>query len=113
MTQIISDSFAHSTGTDALWEKPTFELDFVNPQQVSLEWIQSLPPELKDTALYRLCRAVESKPTLVEAFTLNQVLYRTISGGTFSESAENVAKRTGATARQFSRDYPSPLDKTS
>ncbi|MDF5725054.1 MAG: hypothetical protein PUP91_32310 [Rhizonema sp. PD37] len=62
---------------------------------VTLEWIQTLPPELKDTALYRLCRAVESKPTLVESFSLNQVMYRTISGGTFTESADHVAKRTG------------------
>ena len=35
------------------------------------------------------------KPTLVESFALNQVLYRTISGGTFIESAESVAARTG------------------
>ncbi|MDF5723717.1 MAG: hypothetical protein PUP91_25275 [Rhizonema sp. PD37] len=91
----MSDSFAHSAGTDALWEKPIFELDFVNAQQVSLEWIQSLPPELKDVALYRLCRVIESKPTLVESFTINQVLYRTLSGGKFTESADHVAKRTG------------------
>ncbi|MDF5732798.1 MAG: hypothetical protein PUP92_33605, partial [Rhizonema sp. PD38] len=94
MTIIIPDSSAHSTGTDTLWEKPTFELD-ISAQHVSLEWIQSLPSELKDTALYRLCRAVESKPTLVESFTLTQVIYRTISGGTFTESADNVAARTG------------------
>ncbi|MDF5725046.1 MAG: hypothetical protein PUP91_32265 [Rhizonema sp. PD37] len=87
----ISDSPADSTGTDSLREKA---LD-VGVQHVSLEWIQSLPPELKDTALYRLCRAVESKPTLVESFSLNQVIYRTISGGNFTESADNVAKRTG------------------
>ena len=95
MTPIISDSPAHSAGTDALWEKPTFELDFASTQQVSLEWIQSLPLELKDAALYRLCKIVEAKPTLVELFTLSQVLYRTISGNTFTESAESVAARTG------------------
>ncbi|MBO3463464.1 hypothetical protein G7B40_039330 [Aetokthonos hydrillicola Thurmond2011] len=62
---------------------------------ITIEWIQSLPPELKDAALYRLCKVVEAKPTLVESFTLNQVLYRTISGNTFTESADNVAARTG------------------
>ncbi len=62
---------------------------------VTLSWIQSLSPELKDAALLRLCKTVEAKPTLVESFTLNQVLYRTISGGTFTESAESVAARTG------------------
>ncbi len=95
MTPIISNSPEHSAGTDALWEKPTFELDKAGTQRISLEWIQSLPPELKDTALYRLCKTAEAKPTLVESFTLHQVLYRTISGGTFTESAENVAARTG------------------
>ncbi|MDF5730815.1 MAG: hypothetical protein PUP92_23070 [Rhizonema sp. PD38] len=64
-------------------------------QGVTLEWIQSLSPELKDAALYRFCRTAESKPTLVESFTLTQVIYRTISGGTFTESADNVAERTG------------------
>ncbi|MDF5726733.1 MAG: hypothetical protein PUP92_01520 [Rhizonema sp. PD38] len=44
----MTDSPAHSAGTDALWEKPTFELD-VSTQLVSLDWIQSLPPELKNT----------------------------------------------------------------
>ncbi|MBO3464282.1 hypothetical protein G4P69_37720, partial [Aetokthonos hydrillicola CCALA 1050] len=91
MIPIISDSPAHSAGINALWEKP---LD-VSTQQISLEWIQTLPPELKDAALYRLCKTVEAKPTLVESFTLNQVLYRTISGNSFTESAENVAARTG------------------
>ncbi|MDF5725081.1 MAG: hypothetical protein PUP91_32445 [Rhizonema sp. PD37] len=95
MTPIISDSPASCTGTNTLWENPTFELDKAKNQQITLEWIQSLSPELKDTVLYRLCRAVESKPTLVEAFAINQVLYRTISGGTFTESADHVAKRTG------------------
>ncbi len=94
MTPIISDSPAHSTGTDALLGKPTFELD-CSAQQVSLEWIQNLPPELKDAALFRFCKAVEARATLVESFTLNQVLYRTISGNTFTESAEAVALRTG------------------
>ena len=74
MLQIISDSPADSTGTDSLWEKP---LD-VSTQLVSWEWIQSLPPELKDAALYRLCKVVEAKPTLIESFTLTQVLYRTV-----------------------------------
>ena len=94
MNAIISDSPAHSTGTDSLWEKPTFEQD-VSSQQITDEWIQNLPPELKDAALYRFCKMIEAKPTMVESFTLNQVLYRTISGGTFTESAENVASRTG------------------
>lgn len=62
---------------------------------VTLEWIQTLPQELKDEALLRLCKTVESKPTLCESFTLNQVLYRTISGNTFTESAESIAARTG------------------
>ena len=86
--QIISNSPAFCTGIDSLWEESTTE-------QVTLSWIQTLPPELKDAALYRLCKTVEAKPTLVESFTLNQVLYRTISGNTFTESAENVAARTG------------------
>ena len=73
MSSIISDSPEHSTGPNSLWEKPAFESDF-STQHVSLELIQSLPPELKDTALYRLCRAVECKPTLVESFTLNSHL---------------------------------------
>ena len=97
MIHIISDSPAYSMGADSTWEKPTSaqsEQD-VNAQQVTLSWIQSLPPELKDAALYRLCKIVEAKPTLVESFALNQVLYRTISGGTFIESAESVAARTG------------------
>ncbi|MDF5728124.1 MAG: hypothetical protein PUP92_08805 [Rhizonema sp. PD38] len=94
MFQIISDSPAHSTGTNVLWEKPTLELDF-STQLISLEWIQSLSPELKDATLYRLCKIVESKPTLSESFALNQVLYRMISGNTFTESASRVAQRTG------------------
>ncbi|MBD2774333.1 hypothetical protein [Iningainema tapete] len=98
MTQIISDSPASCIGVDSQWEELTSsqtELDFVHTQQVSLEWIQSLPPELKDVALFKFCKIVEAKPTLAESFTLNQVLYRTISGGTFTESAESTAKRTG------------------
>lgn len=94
-SQIISDSPAHSTGSNSLWEKPTFELNFTSTQQITLEWIQALPSELKDIALYRLCKVVESKPTMVESFTLSQVLYRTLSGNTFTESAESVAERTG------------------
>ncbi|MDF5722021.1 MAG: hypothetical protein PUP91_16360 [Rhizonema sp. PD37] len=74
---------------------PQTEFDDDSPRGVTLEWIQSLPPELKDAALYRLCKAIECKPTLVESFTLTQVIYRTISGGTFTESADNVAQRTG------------------
>ena len=35
-----------------------------------------------------------AKPTLVESFTLNQVLYRTLSGNSFTESSESVAART-------------------
>ena len=66
-----------------------------SPVGITREWIQSLPAELKDEALYRLCKTIEAKPTLVESFALNQVLYRTISGGTFTESADNVAQRTG------------------
>ncbi len=93
MTSIISDSPAHSTGTDPLREKPTFEQD-VSIQQVSLEWIQRLPAELKDAALFRFCKMVEARATLCESFALNQVLYRTISGNTFTESAESVAART-------------------
>ncbi|MDF5725173.1 MAG: hypothetical protein PUP91_32930 [Rhizonema sp. PD37] len=76
------------------WEKHRLEQD-CTAQPVSLEWIQSLPPELKDTALYRLCKIVESKSTLSESFALNQALYRTISGNTFTESASRVAQRTG------------------
>ncbi len=94
MIPIISDSPAHSTGTNALWEKPTWVQD-CSKEQITDEWIQNLPPELKDAALYRLCKVVESQPTLVESFTLNQVLYRTISGNTFTESAESIASRTG------------------
>ena len=94
MTPIISDSPAYSTGTNALWEKTPFEQD-VSTQQVSLEWIQALPPELKDAALFRFCKTVEAHATLCESFALNQVLYRTISGNTFTESAEAVAERTG------------------
>ncbi|MDF5714824.1 MAG: hypothetical protein PUP93_13300 [Rhizonema sp. NSF051] len=94
MSSIISDSPEHSTGPDSLWEKPASESDF-STQHVSLEWIQSLSPELKDAALYRFCKTAESKPTLVESFTLTQVIYRTISGGSFTESADNVAARTG------------------
>ncbi|MBO3461223.1 hypothetical protein G7B40_037560 [Aetokthonos hydrillicola Thurmond2011] len=73
---------------------PQSIFDTVDPG-ITKEWIQSLPPELKDAALYRLCKVVESKPTLCESFTLNQILYRTISGNSFTESAENVASRTG------------------
>ncbi len=67
----------------------------IDDDSVTLEWIQSLPQESKDAALLRLCKVVEAKPTLVESFTLNQVLYRTISGGKFKESSDNVAARTG------------------
>ncbi|MBO3461202.1 hypothetical protein G7B40_037665 [Aetokthonos hydrillicola Thurmond2011] len=73
---------------------PQSIFDTVDPG-ITKEWIQSLSPELKDAALYRLCKTVEAKPTLVESFTLNQVLYRTISGNSFTESAEHVAARTG------------------
>ncbi|MBO3464460.1 hypothetical protein, partial [Aetokthonos hydrillicola] len=89
MISIITDFPAPSAGADSLW------FDFTSTQQVTLAWIQTLPPELKDAALYRLCKTVEAKPTLVESFTLNQVLYRTISGNSFTESAESVAVRTG------------------
>ncbi|MDF5733328.1 MAG: hypothetical protein PUP92_36440, partial [Rhizonema sp. PD38] len=71
------------------------EFDKNSPKGVTLEWIQSLSPELKDAALFRFCKTAESKPTLVESFTLTQVIYRTISGGNFTESADNVAQRTG------------------
>ncbi len=93
MTSIISNSPANSTGTDTLWEKPTFELDKAKNQQITLEWIQSLSPEQKETALYRFCKIVEANPTLCESFALNQVLYRIISGNTFTESASRVAQR--------------------
>ena len=95
MTPIISDSPLSCTGADSLWEKPTSELDKASTQQITLEWIQSLSSELKDAALYRMCKTIEVKPTLVESFALNQVFYRTISGGSFSESTESVARRTG------------------
>ncbi len=71
------------------------EFEDDSPKGITLEWIQSLSPELKDATLYRFCKTAESKPTLVESFTLNQIIYRTISGGTFTESADNVAARTG------------------
>jgi len=73
---------------------PQSGLDAVDPG-VTYEWIQSLSPEQKDAALYRLFRTIEAKPTLVELFALNQVIYRTVSGGTFTESADSAAKRTG------------------
>ena len=95
MNYILSDSSAHSTGADSLWEKPTFEQDSSRTKQITDEWIQSLSPELKDAALLRFCKIVEARATLVESFALNQVLYRTISGNTFTESAESVAARTG------------------
>ncbi|MBR8833396.1 MAG: hypothetical protein DSM106950_04965 [Stigonema ocellatum SAG 48.90 = DSM 106950] len=94
MIPIISNSPASCTGTDALWENSTFEQDF-SAQQVTFEWIQNLPPEQKDAALFRFCKTIEARPTLVESFSLSQVLYRTISGNTFTESADNVAFRTG------------------
>ncbi|MDF5726102.1 MAG: hypothetical protein PUP91_37795 [Rhizonema sp. PD37] len=84
MGQIISDSSFPHMGED-----------FASSQQVTDEWIQSLSPELKDSALLRFCKIVEAKPTLVESIALSQVLYRTISGGTFTESADSAAKRTG------------------
>ena len=71
------------------------EFDDNSPKGVTLEWIQTLPQELKDAALYRFCKTIESKPTLVESFTLTQVIYRTISSEKFTESADNVAQRTG------------------
>jgi len=90
--QTISNSPASCTGADSLWE---FEQDFASAQHVTFEWIQDLPPEQKDAALYRLFRTIEARPTLVELFALNQVIYRTVSGNTFIESAESVAERTG------------------
>ena len=63
--------------------------------QVSLEWIDSISPELLKTVVCRFCKIVESKPTLCELFALNQALYRTISGNSFTESASRVAHRTG------------------
>ncbi|MBR8840948.1 MAG: hypothetical protein DSM106950_45065 [Stigonema ocellatum SAG 48.90 = DSM 106950] len=44
---------------------PESTFDTVDPG-VTYEWIQSLRPELKDAALYRLFRTIEAKPTLVE-----------------------------------------------
>ena len=73
---------------------PQSTLDAVDPG-ITYEWIQTLPAELKDAALYRFCKTIEARPTLVESFSLNQILYRTISGGTFTESADSVAERTG------------------
>ena len=73
---------------------PQSTLDAVDPG-ITYEWIQTLPAELKDVALYRFCKTIEARPTLVESFSLNQILYRTISGGTFTESADSVASRTG------------------
>ncbi|MDF5720194.1 MAG: hypothetical protein PUP91_06835 [Rhizonema sp. PD37] len=69
--------------------------DTLDLSGVTSEWIQSLSLELKEAALLRFCKIVESKPTLVESVALSQVLYRTISGGTFTESADSAAKRTG------------------
>ena len=99
VVQSIPDSQAECTGVSS----PCLSVLTLLPKEeqtdglpgVTLEWIQTLPPELKDAALLRLFRTVEAKPTLVEAFTLIQVLYRTVSGGTFTESADNVAARTG------------------
>ncbi len=84
MIQILSNS-----------PSPCIGVDVVDSQQVSFEWIQSLSPEQKDAALYRLFRTIEARPTLVELFAINQVIYRTVSGNTFTESADSAAKRTG------------------
>ena len=75
---------------------PQSGLDTVDSYSgITYELIQSLPPEQKDAALFRFCKTIEAKPTLVESFSLSQVLYRTISGNTFTESADSVAERTG------------------
>ncbi len=75
---------------------PQSGLDAVDSYSgITYEWIQSLLPEQKDAALYRLFRTIEARPTLVELFALNQVIYRTVSGNTFTESADSAAKRTG------------------
>ena len=95
MIPIISDSAEHSTGKDLLSENSTLELDKASDYRVSLEWIDNLSPELLKTVVCRFCKIVESKPTLCESFVLNQALYRTITGNTFTESASRVAQRTG------------------
>ena len=91
---------------------PQTEQDVVDQRVgITREWIQSLPAELKDEALYRLCKTIEVKPTLVESFTLNQVLYRTISGGTFTESADNVALRTGCDRKTILKGLALAVDQ--
>ena len=96
--QTIPDPLAPSIGVNSprLHKRPSSD-EADSTLSVTREWIQSLPQNLKDEALYRFCKTIEAKPTLVESFALNQVLYRTISesGKPFFESADNVAARTG------------------
>ena len=94
ITQTIPDSPTDCMRIESL-DRYTEATSSNEQSSITREWIQSLPQDLRDEALLRFCKVVEAKPTLCESFALNQVLYRTISGGTFTESADNVAERTG------------------
>lgn len=69
--------------------------DTESAKQVTL-WIDNLSPEETKAALQKFCFIAASvQLTMAETVSLIQVLYRTISGNTFTESAESIAARTG------------------
>ncbi|MDF5714261.1 MAG: hypothetical protein PUP93_10285 [Rhizonema sp. NSF051] len=95
MIPIITDSAGFSTPENSQTENSTIELDKISDRSLSSEWIDNLSPEAQKAVIQRFCRIIESKPTLCESFALNQALYRTISGNSFTESASRAAQRTG------------------
>jgi len=63
----IPNSPAPCIGVDSPNLPPQSTLDAVDSSlSVTYEWVESLSPELKNAALYRLFKTIEAKPTLVE-----------------------------------------------
>ena len=92
---------------------PQGELDAINSSRgITLEWIQSQPQELKDLALLRLCKVVEAKPTLFRVIYPEPSPLPHHLRGTFTESAESVAERTGCNRKTVLRGYLLQLNKT-
>ncbi|MBR8841060.1 MAG: hypothetical protein DSM106950_45705 [Stigonema ocellatum SAG 48.90 = DSM 106950] len=56
---------------------------------VTMEWIESLSPELKDAALLRFFETFASNPTLEESFAVTQEIYDMISKNLQTESLKS------------------------
>ena len=73
---------------------PSPEQDSASNQQVTKEWVESLPEELKDAALHKLFNAIEANLTLEEFFNVTEVIHHELLSGKFTELADSVATKT-------------------